>query len=114
MQRFDDFDRNNTLYNGIPFAIGYTQPLFRFNALKWGKQIEPLRYEESRQQFIAAMEETSLNVSNYFFDLLLAQINRQIAQTNLANNDTLFQIAQERLALREPQRTAPSAPPPAS
>ncbi len=99
LQRFDDFDRNNTLYNGIPFAIGYAQPLFRFNALKWGKQIEPLRYEESRQQFIASMEETSLNVSNYYFDLLLAQINRQIAQTNLANNDTLFQIAQERLAL---------------
>jgi outer membrane protein len=26
LQRFDDFDRKNTLYNGIPYGIGYSQP----------------------------------------------------------------------------------------
>src|ERR1044072_3038963 len=28
LQRFDDFDRKNTLYNNVPFGIGYSQPLF--------------------------------------------------------------------------------------
>ena len=32
----------------------------------------------------------------YFFDLLLAQINVEIAKTNRANNDTLYKIAQGR------------------
>jgi outer membrane protein len=27
LQRFDDFDRNNVLYNGVPYAIGFSQPL---------------------------------------------------------------------------------------
>ena len=35
MQRFDDFDRNTILYNGVPYAIGYAQPLWRYNPLKW-------------------------------------------------------------------------------
>ena len=46
VQRFDDFDRKNTLYNGTLFAIGISQPLFRFNNFNWEKQIEPLKYNE--------------------------------------------------------------------
>lgn len=99
VQRFDDFDRNNTLYNGIPFAIGISQPLFRFNPMKWDKQIEPLRYAESQQAFAETMEEVALTATTYYFDLLLAQINLQIAEKNLSNNDTLYRIAQERLTL---------------
>ena len=38
LQRFDDFNNKNTLYNGVPFGIGYTQPLFQFNNLKWEKK----------------------------------------------------------------------------
>ena len=34
LQRFDDFDRNTVLYNGEPYAVGYSQPLWRFNSLK--------------------------------------------------------------------------------
>ena len=28
LQRFDDFDRKNTLYNSVPYGIGYSQPIF--------------------------------------------------------------------------------------
>ena len=27
LQRFNDFDRKNVLYNGVPYAIGFNQPL---------------------------------------------------------------------------------------
>ncbi len=99
MQRFDDFARNKTRYNGVPFAFGIMQPLFRFNAIKWERQIEPLRYQESNQQYLADLEQVSLNATALYFDLLIAQVNLQIAETNRTNNDTLYQIARQKLAM---------------
>ncbi|CAL1518978.1 TolC family protein [Chitinophaga sp. MM2321] len=99
LQRFDDFDRNNTLYNGVPYGIGYSQPLWQFNALKWDKKIAPLKFNESKQAFIESMEQISITASGYFFDLLLAQVNLQIAATNLANTEKILIIANEKLEL---------------
>ena len=99
LQRFDDFLNHNTLYNGIPFGVGLNQPLFRFNPMKWDRRIEPLRYAESNQQYVERMEEVALDATGLYFDLLVAQVNLQIAETNRANNDTLFTIAQHKLAL---------------
>lgn len=99
IKRFDDFDRRFTLYNGIPFAFGFSQPLFSFNPAKWDKQIEPLKYNESRQLYHESMENISLQVTGLYFDLLIAQVNLQIAEKNLSNTDTLYKIAQKRLEL---------------
>ncbi len=99
LQRFDDFDRNNTLYNGVPYGIGYSQPLWQFNALKWDKKIEPLKYVESRQAYIESMERIAITSNGYFFDLLLAQVNLQIAETNLTNTNKILMIANEKLEL---------------
>ncbi|MPR36127.1 TolC family protein [Salmonirosea aquatica] len=99
LQRFDDFARNTTRYNGIPFGIGFAQPLFRFNEMKWSREIEPLKYQEGNQQFFSAREEVALNATGYYFDLLIAQVNLQIAEKNRSNNDTLYQIAQHKLEL---------------
>ena len=99
LQRFDDFLKRNTLYNGIPFGIGLSQPLFRFNLMKWDRRIEPLRYAESNQQYMESMEQVALDATGLYFDLLVAQVNLQIAETNRANNDTLFTIARHKLDL---------------
>jgi outer membrane protein len=99
LQRFDDFDRKNKLYNGVPFGIGINQPLFKFNPLKWDKRIEPLKYEESKQAFVESMEEIAYNANGYFFDLLLAQVNFQIAETNLQNTKNILRIANEKLEI---------------
>ncbi|WP_423148661.1 TolC family protein [Rubrolithibacter danxiaensis] len=99
MQRFDDFDRNNVLYNGVPYALGYSQPLFQFNRLRWDKKIEPLKYNESKQAYIESMEKISINASSYFFDLLLAQVNLQIAETNLSNTENILKVANMKLEL---------------
>src|SRR5580698_8243365 len=93
MQRFDDFDRNNILYNGTPYAIGFSQPLGQFNSLKWDNKIQPLLYNESKQAYIEAQEQISITVTGYFFDLLLAQVNLQTAETNLANTQKILKIA---------------------
>jgi len=99
MQRFDDFDRKNILYNGVPYGIGYNQPLWQFNQLKWDKRIEPLKYNESRQAYIESMEMVSITANGYFFDLLLAQVNLQVAETNLENTQKIQRIAGEKLEL---------------
>ncbi|WP_234733635.1 TolC family protein [Tellurirhabdus bombi] len=99
MQRFDDFVRKNTLYNGIPFDVGFTQPLFRFNPMKWERRIEPLKYEEGNQQAIEEFEQVGVSATSLYFDLLVAQVNLQIAEKNRSNNDTLYKIAQKKLEL---------------
>ncbi len=99
LQRFDDFDRKNVLYNGLPYGIGYTQPLWQFNSLKWDKRIEPLKFNESKQAYIESMEQISITVTGYFFDLLLAQVNLQVAETNLINTKNIQRIANEKLEL---------------
>lgn len=96
LQRFDDFDRNNKLYNTVPFGIGYSQPLFQFNRLKWDNKIEPLKYNESKQAFVESMELIALTASGYFFDLLLAQVNYKISTTNLDNTKNILRIANEK------------------
>jgi len=93
LQRFDDFDRNSVLYNGIPYGIGYTQPLLQFNSLKWNKKIEPLKFNESKQVFIETQEKIAITVTAYFFDLLLAQVNLNIADLNYGNTKRILTIA---------------------
>ncbi len=99
LQRFDDFDRNNTLYNSTLFAVGIQQPLLQFNPLKWGKKIEPLIYRESQQEYIEAMEQIAVTANGLFFDLLLAQVNQNIAATNLKNTSDILRIADEKFVL---------------
>lgn len=99
LQRFDDFDRNSVLYNGIPYGVGYTQPLLQFNSLKWDKKIEPLKYSESKQVFIETQEKISITVTEYFFDLLLAQVNLDIAELNYANTKRILSIANTKFEL---------------
>ncbi|MES2730196.1 MAG: TolC family protein [Bacteroidota bacterium] len=99
LQRFDNFQQKNTLYNGIPLAIGINQPLFRYNPMKWSRKIEPLWYAERNQQFIESLEQVALSATGLYFDLLVAQVNLQMAQKNLQNNDTLYKIAGQKLQL---------------
>jgi outer membrane protein len=93
LQRFDDFDRNNTLYNGVPYAIGFSQPLFQYSSLKWDKKIEPLKFNESKQAFIESQEQIAVTVEGYFFDLLLSQVNLQVAEINLKNTQQILKVA---------------------
>lgn len=99
LQRFNDFDRKSVLYNGIPYGIGYTQPILQFNSLKWDKKIEPLKFTESKQAYIESQEKIAVNVTEYFFDLLLAQVNVAMAESNLSNTRRILTIAETKFEL---------------
>jgi len=100
LRRFDVLGADgSTQYISTPVSINYNQPLFRFNELKWQKQIEPLRFEEARKTYLENVEEVHLNAVRRFFQLALAQINMEIANMNYANADTLYQLAKGRYNL---------------
>ena len=101
MNRFDDFQGDSTFtqYSGDPVSIGLNQPIFQFNPFKWDKLIKPLEYEESQRKYFAELEQISITATRRFFDLLLAQIDLDIASKNVASNDTIFKIAQGRYNL---------------
>ncbi len=100
LERFDNYLRERTTrYGGNPAFIGIEQPIFQFNNLRWNRRIEPLRYQESQKEYVEELEAIAVRATNLFFDLLLAQASLDIAQKNLANNDTIYKIAEGRYNL---------------
>jgi outer membrane protein TolC len=72
------------------------QPVFSYNQLKWDKKTKPIIFEESKRQYAQQLEAISQEAASRFFDVLQAQVNEQIANFNLANNDTIHKIEQGR------------------
>jgi outer membrane protein TolC len=99
LQRMDQLDNKTTNYLSVPFSITFQQPLFHAKTLKWAMRIEPERYEEALKQYQVDMETVYLNVINYYFDLLLAKVNLDIANINFDNAVKLFDIAKGKRSL---------------
>lgn len=92
LNHFRDIERDLTQFNTTIVNVQLVQPIFGFNDLKWDKRIEPIRFEESRREYAEEMEFIASQATDLFFSYLDAQINLQIAQFNLANNDTIYKI----------------------
>ena len=99
LARLDNFIEDSTSYNSNLINIKYQQPIFQYNPYKWERKLEPMKYDEAKMRYLEEMEEVSLNATNHFFNLLLAQIREKIATVNAANYDTLYKIAQGRFNL---------------
>ena len=102
MQRTDDFDATDVpsrQYNNQPFTIGFSQPLGQFNGLRWARRIEPLRYQESQRQYVEARETIAQRVTELYFDVLLQQVNADVARQNAQATAELLRIGQERYRL---------------
>ncbi len=95
----NDFERKTRNYITVPVSIGLTQPLFRYNSLRWQKKTEPLKYSAAKQTYLSNIEAVHSQAVMNFFSLALAQSNKQIAEMNFANADTLYKIAQGRFQL---------------
>lgn len=99
INRFDDFENDFTQFRGQPINIGLSQPILQFNQLYWNRKISPLNYEESQKAYFEELEQISLTITQIYFNLMLAQVSSEIAQTNVANNDTIYRIALGRYQL---------------
>ncbi|MCX6253543.1 MAG: TolC family protein [Bacteroidia bacterium] len=97
---FRDIEKNlPTNYISNPVSIDITQPIRKYNTLRWQKKIEPVKFNAAKKTYLTNIEAVHMNAVQNFFSLALAQINKQIAEMNYSNADTLFRIAQGRYQL---------------
>ena len=82
-----------------PVSIDITQPIRKYNTLKWQKKIEPVKYDAAKKTYLANIEAVHMSAVQNFFSLALAQINKEIAEMNYSNADTLYRIAKGRYQL---------------
>lgn len=94
MRSFGEQDYNQ--FTTVPIRIGYSQDLVGYNAFRWARKIEPLKYEKVKKEFLYNMESISEQATTYFFNLAMAQVEYDMAKENVANTDTLYRTGQER------------------
>ena len=96
LSRIDEHQKHTTAYSSQPLLVGYQQNLFGYNALKWDRRIEPLRFREAKKQYAETLEVISATTCSHFFSLASAQTELEMARQNFAQADTLYSMAQGR------------------
>jgi len=92
--RIQDYNKDVVSFSGSPFSIGFTQPVFAINWMKWSQKTEPLVYDEAQKYFVQSIEEISLNTVYRYFKYLMVQTNYKLAESNLQNSKNNLKIAQ--------------------
>ncbi len=100
-RRIDVFNSfgTSTSYFSNPISIGFNQPLFAFNNLKWDKVIQPLVYSEAKRRYDEDLEGAAVKAANLFFNVYIAKISLEAAKKDKANADTLYVISQGRFTV---------------
>jgi outer membrane protein len=97
--RIQDFKNNSLEFSGTPFSIGFSQPIFAHNWMKWNKLEEPLLFEQANKDFTESIEEISLWATQRFFRYLKVQTNFNLATSNLQNSNANLKIAESKKKL---------------
>ncbi|MGQ1786853.1 TolC family protein [Saccharicrinis sp. GN24d3] len=98
-RRLENLESGNVSYSSIPFSIGISQPIGGYNYFKWQSKIEPLKFEQAKREYLQSLQELSERTTNVFFNLIKAEINLNIAETNVFNADTLYRIGKGRFEI---------------
>lgn len=92
-------DTEFSQWNAAPVVVGLDQPLFAFNPYKWQRRLEPVRLRLAQRRLDADMAMLAVDITNRFFDAYIAQMNVDIAQFNVAVNDTIYTLSQGRFEI---------------
>lgn len=94
LDRTQGLDNNKyTNYLSVPVAFTVSQPLITARPLMWARRIEPEAYEEALKESRENFELISIQTVSYYFNLLTAKVNVEIAEQDLINSEQLYQIA---------------------
>jgi len=86
-------------FSGSPFVIGFSQPLFAYNWMKWYRKTEPMIYDEAQKRFVQQIEEIALNATHRYFNYLMVQTNYKLAENNLKNSQDNLRISKTKKEL---------------
>jgi outer membrane protein TolC len=95
---------NDISYSSIPFMINYHQPLFAHNEYKWDKIIEPKKYEKAKSELLQDLQELNVEAVSVFFQVISAQNNVLMAESEVAATDTLLRIGRTRQEIADIDR----------
>lgn len=95
MRYFGGTDTYNQ-FSTVPIRLGYQQSLIGYNAFKWQRKIEPLKYEKVKKDLLYNTQQMSEQATIYFFALAMAQAEYDLAKENVSSTDTLYRTGQER------------------
>lgn len=87
---------HTTQFSSVPVRVGYAQSLLGYNAFKWERKIEPLKYDKVRKEFVYNFESVAGQATTYFFALATAQVEYKIAKDEVASSDTLYKTGVRR------------------
>ncbi|KAB2923937.1 MAG: TolC family protein [Bacteroidetes bacterium] len=96
LNRLDNLETRSSFYRSTPLSLSLRQPLFSINTTAWTYEQEELTYRSSHREFVEAMEDAAIDVTNKFFGFYLASMTVANARLNLSINDTLYQVTQGR------------------
>ncbi len=94
-----NIESGNESFSSTPVTIGINQPLNGFNRFKWESKIEPLKFEQAKREYLQSVQELSNRTTMAFFNLVKAEINLTISETNVSNADTLYRIGKGRFEI---------------
>ncbi|MCK5741305.1 MAG: TolC family protein [Chlorobi bacterium] len=94
MQMYGDNDI--LFWRSTPIQLSLTQPLFKFNSMKWDLEVESIKNDNLPREYAESMEELSINVTQKFFNLYIAEMNVKNSEFNTSINDSLYLIAKGR------------------
>ncbi len=86
-------------YSSSPIRIGYNQELFGYNHFKWNLKSMPKEFEKAKLEYLQNVEKMNLTTCSYFFQLVLAKTNQEMAAYNYRTIDTLLSITRKRFDL---------------
>ena len=92
-------NRGYSQWNASPVAIGISQPLFQYNAMQWERRLEPLQLKLSRRTYAEDRAQVAEEVTRRFFDAYIARVNEEMAAFNVATNDTVYTLSQQRYTI---------------
>lgn len=100
LNRVDIFgDSSYYSYGASPIGFSISQPLKRYNPLKWSMEIEPKKYEQAKKKYLESMEDIASKAISSFFGLASSNLNLSISEINLSNADTLYKIGKGRFKI---------------
>jgi len=100
LSRIDEFGNNTgrTWYSQ-PVTLSYTQPLLAYNEFKWERLISPKEYDKAKKIYLEAMEKVTSDAVEYYFALVQARKNYEIAISDYNNTSRMFDVAKERMKI---------------
>lgn len=87
-------DNKKNDFMSVPLGVSIVQPLITTRPLRWSMRIEPEKYKAAVQQYCVDVEAVNIKTITYYFDFLLAMVNRSIAEQNMENATELLKIAE--------------------